>query len=137
MTLAGVLSLTAGAALADGHASGDPAAGEKAFKQCASCHVIANGDEVLGGKGKTGPNLYGVFGRQAGTVAGFRYGDSLVAAGEAGLEWNEEKFLAWVSDPRKFLQEELGDKKARSKMSFKLRKGGEDIWAYIVSLGPQ
>ena len=137
LTLFAALSLAPMGALADGHASGDAAAGEDVFKQCSSCHVIANGDEVIAGRGKTGPNLYGLFGRQAGTVEGFKYGDSIVAVGEAGLEWNEEKFLEYVADPRKFLQTELDDKKARSKMSFKLRKGGEDIWAYIVSLGPQ
>ncbi|WP_112320676.1 c-type cytochrome [Oceanibium sediminis] len=137
LTILGGLALSGTAALADGHASGDAAAGESIFRQCASCHVIANGDEVLAGRGKTGPNLYGLFGRQAGTVEGFDYGDSIVAAGQAGLEWNEEDFLAYVEDPRSFLQTYLDDKGARSKMSFRLRKGGEDVWAYIVSMGPE
>jgi len=137
LTLSAAVALTAGAAFADGHASGDAEAGEAVFKQCSSCHVIQNGDEVLAGRGKTGPNLYGLFGRQAGTVEGFRYGDSIVAAGEAGLTWNEEDFLTYVTDPRKFLQETLDDKKARSKMSFKLRKGGEDVWAYLATFGDE
>lgn len=135
LTLSAAFALTAGAAFADGHASGDAEAGEAIFKQCSSCHVVQNGDEVLAGRGKTGPNLYGLVGRQAGTVEGFRYGDSIVAAGEAGLAWNEEDFLTYVTDPRKFLQETLDDSKARSKMSFKLRKGGEDVWAYLASFG--
>ncbi|MEM7614543.1 MAG: cytochrome C [Pseudomonadota bacterium] len=133
ITLAAAAALTATTAFADGHASGDPAAGEDVFKQCSSCHQIAAGDEVLAGRGKTGPNLYGLLGRQAGTVEGFNYGDSLVEAGEAGLVWDEAKFLEYSADPRKFLQTELDDRKARSKMSFKLRKGGEDVWAYITS----
>jgi cytochrome c len=137
LTIAAALSLSPFAALADDHASGDAAAGESVFRQCSSCHVIANGDEVLAGRGKTGPNLYGVLGRQAGTLAGYKYGDSIVAAGEAGLVWDEEKFLEYVADPKKFLQTELDDSKARSKMTFRLRKGGEDVWAYIVSLGPE
>ena len=129
------LSLTAGAAFADGHASGDAAAGENVFKQCSSCHVIQSGDEVLAGRGKTGPNLLGLLGRQAGTVEGFRYGDSIVAAGEAGLVWDEEQFVTYAADPRKFLQETLDDNKARSKMSFRVRKPEDaaDVWAYIVS----
>jgi len=137
LTLTAAASLTAGAAFADGHASGDAAAGEAVFKQCASCHVIANGDDVLAGRGKTGPNLYGLLGRQAGSYEGFNYGDSIVALGEAGLEWNEADFLEYAADPRKFLQTKLDDRGARTKMSFRLRKGGEDVWAYIVSLGPE
>lgn len=136
LSLAGALAFAGTAVFADGHASGDAAAGEAVFKQCSSCHVIANGDDVLAGRGKTGPNLYGLFDRQAGTVEGFNYGDSLVAAGEAGLKWNEADFLVYAEDPRGFLQTYLDDKGARSKMSFRLRKGGEDVWAYIVSFGP-
>ena len=133
--IAGAAALAATSAFADGHASGDAAAGEAEFKKCASCHVIADGDNVIAGRGKTGPNLFGLPGRVAGT-ADFKYGDSIVAAGEAGLVWDEATFVEYVMDPRKFLQTYLDDKKARSKMSFKLRKGGEDVWAYIASVSP-
>ena len=124
---------------ASGAFAQDVAAGETAFRQCSSCHVIATPDgEVLGGRGKTGPNLYGLPGRVAGSQADFdQYGDSLVAAGEAGLEWNEEDFLVYVENPRGFLQEYLDDNRARSKMSFRLRQGGADVWAYIASLSPE
>jgi len=124
-------------ALADGHlGSGDPEAGEKAFNRCKSCHTVASADETFVKGGKTGPNLYGLIGRQAGTVEGFRYGDSLVAAGEAGLVWDEANFLEYVKDPKKFLVGYLDDSGARSKMSFKLRKGGEDIYSYLASVQP-
>ncbi len=124
-------------AFADGHlGSGDPAAGEKGFNRCKSCHMVASADETFVKGGKTGPNLYGVIGRQAGTSDGFRYGDSIVAAGEAGLVWDEENFLEYVMDPKKFLATYLDDPKARSKMSFKLRKGGEDIYSYLASVAP-
>ena len=70
---------------ADGHA--DPAAGEAGFKKCQACHVVKDADgNVLAGKtGRIGPNLFGIVGRQAGTVEKFRYKKSIVAAGEAGL----------------------------------------------------
>ncbi len=126
-------------AFAESHAgSGDAAAGEKEFNKCKSCHMIVADDdtEIVKG-GRTGPNLYGVIGRQAGTVEGFRYGDSLVAAGEAGLVWDEEQFVAYVQDPRTFLKEYLDDSGAKSKMSFRLRKGMEDVYAYLVSVGPE
>ena len=71
--------------LADGHA--DIEAGTKFFKKCQARHVVRAPDgTILAGKsGKTGPNLWGIVGRQAGTLDGFRYKKSLVAAGVAGL----------------------------------------------------
>lgn len=112
----------------------DVAKGEKTFKKCKSCHMIANGDEVIYKGGKTGPNLYGVIGRTAGTYEGFKYGKDLVAAGAAGLVWDEENFVEYAKNPKKFLRAYLDDKKAKSKMSYKLKKGGEDVAAYLVSV---
>jgi len=135
--IAAAATLAAGAAYADGHASGDPAAGEETFSQCGTCHVVADGDNLIAGRGKTGPNLYGIVGRQAGTYEGFRYGKDLVAAGEAGLVWDEASFVEYAVDPRGFLQTFLDDKSARSRMAFKLRDGADDIWAYLVSVSPE
>lgn len=129
----------ASSAFADSHlGGGDPAAGEKEFNKCKSCHMIVadDGTEIVKG-GRTGPNLYGVIGRQAGTYEDYRYGDSLVAAGEAGLVWDQETFVAYVQDPKGFLAEYLDDGSARSKMSFRLRKGMDDVYAYLVSVGPE
>jgi cytochrome c len=136
-----VAGLLAAPALAGGHASGDAAAGEKAFNQCKSCHMIedADGNSIVKG-GKTGPNLFGLPGRTAGTQADFsRYKDSLVAAGEAGLVWDEAQFSEYVADPTKFLRAYLDDSKARSGMTFKLRKEEDalNIWAYIASVSPE
>lgn len=137
-TAATALTLS-GAAFAESHAgSGDAAAGEKEFNKCKSCHMIVadDGTEIVKG-GRTGPNLYGIIGQQAGTVEDFRYGDSLVAAGEAGLVWDEESFVSYVQDPKGFLAEYLDDSSARSKMSFRLRSGMEDVYAYLASVGPE
>jgi len=119
-------------------AEGDAEAGEREFNKCKSCHMIESpeGETIVRG-GRVGPNLYGVMGRQAGTVEGFRYGESLVAAGEAGLVWDAETLVAYVADPKAFLVEATGDSAARSKMSFRLNKGVEDIAAYLASVGPQ
>ena len=89
--------------------------------------------------GKNGPNLYGLYTRVAGTQADFtKYGDSLIETGEAGLQWNEADFVTYVSDPRDFLRTYLDDKKAKTKMSFKLRdeQDAKDVWAFIVANGP-
>jgi cytochrome c len=121
-------------------AAGDAAAGEKTFKQCQTCHVVqaADGTLLAGKAGKTGPNLFGVIGRKAGSYPDFKYGDSMVAAGEKGLMWNEADFSKYVADPTAFLKEYTGDAKARGKMSFKLKKPEDaaNVWAYFMTLMP-
>ncbi len=114
----------------------DVAAGESAFRSCKSCHSISNGDEVIVRGGRSGPDLYGVIGRQAGSVEGFRYGNSLIAAGEAGLVWDETTLAEFITDPTGYLRTYLEDPGARSNMSFKARSGAADIAAYLASLAP-
>ncbi len=115
------------------YAEGDAAAGEDMFKRCKSCHAITNGDEVIVRGGRTGPNLYGIIGEVAGVVEGFRFGESMIAAGEAGLVWDEENLAEYVADPTGFLRAYLNDDSARAKMTFKLRSGGEDVAAYLAT----
>lgn len=140
-SIAAFLAMTvlATSAFADSHTGvGDPAKGEKEFGKCKACHMIqdADGNTIVKG-GRTGPNLYGVIGRQAGSVEDFRYGTSLIEAGDNGLVWDEETFVAYIQDPANFLKSYLDDNKARSKMSFRMRKGAADVYAYLVSVGPQ
>lgn len=107
---------------------GDAAAGEKVFRKCASCHNV--GPDA---KNKVGPMLTGVIGRTAGTVEDYRYGDDLVAAGAAGLVWDEAEVFTYLEDPRDYLRAKLDDKSARSKMAFKLRdeQDRRDVIAYL------
>lgn len=126
-------------ASAPAFAAGDAAKGEAGFKQCQTCHaVIDDTGAVLAGKGKIGPNLYGVFGRVAGSYEGFKYGDSIVAAGAAGLVWDEATFVEYAQDPGKFLQTYLDDKKAKSKMAFKVKDeaAAADLYAYLSQFSP-
>ena len=112
-------------------AEGDAEAGEKAFKKCKSCHMIASADETIVKGGKTGPNLHGVIGRVAGSVEDYKYGKGLQGAAEAGFEWTEEAVAEYVADPKAWLDAQGFDKK--SKMSFKLKKGGADVAAYLAT----
>jgi cytochrome c len=118
-------------------AAGDPAAGEKVFNKCKACHSItaADGTAIQKG-GKVGPNLYGVVGRKAGSLPDFAYGPSMVAAGEKGLVWDEATIPQYVHDPTAFLKTYLEDPAAKGKMVFKLPSGGEDVAAYLKSVGP-
>ena len=115
--------------------AGDAALGEAEFKKCKSCHSITapDGTEVQKG-GKTGPNLYGIVGRAVASDPDFKYGDSILAVGAAGTVWDEAALAAYVADPAAWLKTTLGDDGAKSKMSFKLAKGGEDMAAYLASV---
>ncbi|SDE13306.1 c-type cytochrome [Ruegeria marina] len=119
-------------------ASGDAEKGEKGFNKCKSCHMVESpaGETIVKG-GKTGPNLYGVVGRAAGSAEDYKYSDSMTAAGEKGLVWDEETFVAYTQDPAGFLKTYLDDTAAKSKMTFKLKSGGEDIFAFLESVAAE
>lgn len=122
------LSLWLSAGAAD--AAGDAKKGEKVFKKCKACHSLEEG------KKKVGPSLFQIIGRKAGSVDGFKYSKSYVAAGEKGLMWTEENLNPYLENPKKFMRAYLEDKKAKSKMvmKFKKLKQREDVIAYLQSL---
>ncbi|MCY4185502.1 MAG: c-type cytochrome [Rhodobacteraceae bacterium] len=114
------------------NAEGDPTKGERAFGQCKACHSVVAGEAK-----RTGPNLFGVLGRKAGS-SDFNYSDILIEAGEAGLFWSSENLDAFLSDPRKFLAEYLGvgASQARTKKNIKVGQSSrrEDLIAYLGTL---
>ncbi len=65
-----------------------------------------------------------------------KYGKSLANLGKSGFVWSDYEFVAYVADPKKYLVDKLGDKKARSKMSYKLKNETDalNIWAYLKSV---
>ncbi|MCM2562358.1 cytochrome C [Lutimaribacter sp. EGI FJ00015] len=113
-------------------AEGDAAEGEKEFRKCKACHMIVadDGTEIVKG-GRTGPNLHGIVGRVAGSVEGFRYGNGLEAAAEDEFVWTAEAIAEYVADPRAWLDAQGYPN--QSKMTFKLRRGGEDVAAYLAT----
>ncbi|MDX2276551.1 MAG: cytochrome c family protein [Hyphomonadaceae bacterium] len=71
--------------------SGDPAAGQRIFAQCATCHSIEEGVN------RVGPSLHGIVGRHSGSVAGFRYSD---ANRNSGITWTEQELFNYLENPR-------------------------------------
>ncbi|MCF6306043.1 MAG: cytochrome C [Rhodobacteraceae bacterium] len=116
---------------------GDAAAGEADFGRCKACHAIVNGEETIVRGGRSGPNLFGMIGSPAAAAEGFRYGKDMIAAGEAGLVWDEANFAEYITDPTAFLRTFLDDSSARAKMSYKHRSNPEDVTAYISSLSAE
>ncbi len=115
-------------------AEGDIAKGEKTFKKCKACHMIATPDgETIVKGGRTGPNLYGVVGRAAASTD-FKYSKAMKAVGEGGLVWDEEQLMMFVANPRGYLKEMGTD--GKTKMTFKLSKGGPDVAAYLATFSP-
>lgn len=83
------------AALPAPYNTGDLENGRRQFGLCRSCHTVAEGGPNL-----TGPNLHGVFARNAGAVEGYRYSEALQTA---GFTWDAERLDAWLANPRTYL----------------------------------
>jgi cytochrome c len=74
-------------------AAGDAAEGEKIFKRyCTTCHIATEK-----GSPRQGPTLFGVVGRKAGSVEGFRYTS---ANKNSGHVWTAEELDKYLTDPR-------------------------------------
>ncbi|MGR3499035.1 MAG: c-type cytochrome [Limimaricola soesokkakensis] len=117
----------------------DVANGEVQFgRQCVACHVVRDpeGRVLAGRNARTGPNLYGIEGRVIGSVEDFRYGDAMIRLRDRGMEWDEESFLGYVTDPTAWLRATLDDRRARGKMAYQVRdpQDAADIYAYIEGL---
>ncbi len=94
------------------------ARGRRTFKLCQSCHTV-----TADGQNLVGPKLYGVFGRQIGSVEGFSYSN---AVSDADFIWTPELLDEWLTSPRNFLP--------GNKMSFSGVRKPEDRLAVIAYL---
>ena len=74
--------------------TGDAGAGETIFAQCKTCHLLEEG------KNGVGPSLYGVIGREAGSIEGFNYSD---ANAGSGITWTPDVMFEYLEAPREYL----------------------------------
>lgn len=95
--------------------------GQAAFRKCVTCHTPDKG-----GRNGTGPNLWGIVGRDIGTVQGFAYSEPLKA--KPG-EWTFEALAGYIHDPKGYIP--------GNKMAFAGVKDDTelaDVLAYLRSL---
>lgn len=77
-------------------AMGDLVHGEKVFKKCSACHMIASG-----GKNMIGPNLWSVIGRTAGSINDYKYSKAMLAYGK---EWTFEEMNSYLIKPQAYVK---------------------------------
>ena len=70
-----------------------PAAAPPAFNACKACHTVNKG-----GRNGIGPNLNGVVGRPAASVAGFNYSPAMKAS---KLRWDARTLDEYLAGPTK------------------------------------
>jgi cytochrome c len=73
------------------HADGDAKRGEAKFQDCAACHKLTEGAKDVG------PSLHGVFGRDAGELANFRYSPAIK---RSGITWTPETIDKFITEPQ-------------------------------------
>lgn len=96
--------------------------GKKVAKRhCTVCHSFDKGGKVV-----FGPNLFGIAGKPAAAVEGYRYSKALK---NSGLIWTEKNVIAFMSNPEQFVKGTT----ARFP-GLKSAKDKADIVAYIKSL---
>ena len=99
-------------------ASTSAADGEKVFKKCLSCHSIAKE-----GKNKIGPKLFGVLGRQAGSISDYKYSKAMASHGKT---WSFDEMNSFLIKPKDWIK--------GTKMSFIGLKNAKDRAAVILYL---
>ena len=97
-------------------ASTSAADGAKVFKKCVACHSIARG-----GGNKIGPALWGVLGRQAGSIEDYKYSKSMASHGKT---WSFEEMNSFLIKPKEWIK--------GTKMSFAGLKNAKDRAAVIL-----
>ena len=97
-------------------ASVSAADGAKVFSKCKACHSIAKG-----GGNKIGPALWGVLGRNAGSLPDYKYSKAMAAYGKS---WSLEEMDGFLTKPKGWIK--------GTKMSYAGLKNEKDRAALIL-----
>jgi cytochrome c len=74
--------------------TGDAAKGKRVFAQCMTCHAVQEG------RNNVGPSLYGIVGRESGTIPGFKYSEANL---NSNVTWTEENLFTYLEKPTDFI----------------------------------
>jgi cytochrome c len=66
--------------------------GSSELQKCRICHTLDKG-----GANRVGPNLFSIFGRKAGTGAGYNYSPAMK---DSGIVWDDRSMAGFLRDPR-------------------------------------
>mgnify|MGYP006198489521 CR=1 FL=1 len=102
-------------------AMGTIAHGEKVFKKCSACHIVAKG-----GKNKIGPALYGIVGKASAVSEGYSYSKAMKAYGKS---WNFEELNGYLLKPQSYIK--------GTKMAFAGLRKDKDRASVILYLNSQ
>ena len=102
-------------------AMGNLAHGEKVFKKCSACHLVAKG-----GKNKIGPALYGIVGKDSAVSEGYSYSKAMKAHGKS---WSFEELNAYLLKPQSYIK--------GTKMAFAGLRKDKDRASVILYLNSQ
>ncbi|MBK8174389.1 MAG: c-type cytochrome [Rhodospirillales bacterium] len=106
-------------------AAGDAAAGADIFKKvCTTCHSNEPGVN------KTGPSLFGVYGRKAGSSDFPRY-KGLVGA---DFVWDSTLLFQYLENPKEFVIAHTANKTTAMTYALKDATKREDVIAYLQTL---
>jgi cytochrome c len=99
MRIVGLLGLGAAAVLVGLYgpalAEGDATKGKAAFAKCGICHQVGPGAKTL-----VGPELNGIVGRKAASIADYPYSAGMKKLGADGFVWTPENIDKWITDPK-------------------------------------
>jgi cytochrome c len=73
----------------------DIASGQAEFNKCKICHTVE-----AGGRSMVGPNLHGIFGRQAGIADKFAYSEAMQ---KSGIAWDDETLTKYLHNPKEMV----------------------------------
>ena len=99
-------------------AAGDAARGQQLYvSRCTGCHSVDSN--------KAGPSHQGVFGRKAGSAAGYDYSSALRSS---KIVWREKTLDQWLSNPERLIRGQ--------KMGFSVNEASDraDLIAYLKKL---
>ena len=95
--------------------------GQKVFKKCSACHVVAKG-----GKNKIGPVLYGVLGKKSASITDYKYSKALIAHGKI---WSFAEMNSYLIKPNAHIK--------GTKMAFAGLKKEKDRASVILYMNSQ